>query len=134
MSNHSVTVTANRRLRIFRLKDGKRIPYTIELDNELTVVAEYADTTDLDHPVQGRSTRSEEMAPERKKAMTMARWATKAVAQNPIPGTEDLREDFFTDLENLQSKHITAGTTCPACEVGKLVRRYRARLEEGGWL
>ena len=124
-------MSTSRKLRIFRIQDGQRIPFTLELDHELTVIAEYADAAVIE--TKGRSASPPQPSPDGKKA-TMARWVTKSVDVNPIPGTEGLRGDYFEDLERLQEKHRREGTECSPCEIGRLVRRYREKLEKAGWL
>ena len=127
--------TTNRRLRIFRMKDGLRIPYTIELDDTLTVVAEYADMTELEHIAAGRRNRpASEVNEERRKGMLVARWATEAVIENPIPGTDQLREDYFDSLRELKEQFAARGEKCPGCKMGALIRSFREKLESGGWL
>lgn len=110
----------------------RRVPYTIELDAELTVIAEYADTSALDHVALGRKPEATDMSPERKKAMLMARWATPAVDVNPITGSEDLRQDFFEAKRKLDLQH--GGKGCPSCKLGPLIRQYREKLEAAGLL
>ena len=86
---------ANRKLRIFRMRDGVRIPYVLELDHELTVLAEYADTTEVNHVAAGRSgltPRRNADSPARRISTAMSKWCTKAVEENPLPGTDELRE------------------------------------------
>jgi hypothetical protein len=105
----------------------RRVPYTIELDAELTVIAEYADTSALDHVAMGRKPESAETSPERRKAMLVARWATPAVDVNPIAGSEDLRQEFFEAKRKLDLQH--GGKGCPGCKLGPLIRQYREKLE-----
>lgn len=123
---------ANRKLRYFRIVDGKRIPHMMELDAEMTVITEYADMSAVDHVAKGRTDTADEMSPDRKKAHTMARWATKAVDENPIPGTEDLRVAYMEELEQLKASY--ADQPCPPCKQGELIRKYRTKLERGNWL
>jgi hypothetical protein len=104
----------------------RRVPYTIELDHMLTVIAEYADTTALDHVAVGRSTKAAEISPDRRKAVNMARWATEAVDVNPIPGSEELREEFFEAKKKLVASY--GEKECPGCEIGKLIREFRDKL------
>lgn len=121
-------------LRIFRLEDGVRIPYTIELDHELTVVAEYADRTVQRHVAEGRGARRPrpEMAPVKKKNLLLGRWVSESVADNPIDGTGDLREAYFADKRALLASFDERDEPCPPCQLGRLMRRYREKLEAGG--
>lgn len=114
------------------MKGDQRVPYTIELDAELTVIAEYADMTALDHVAEGRATPAQETSPERRKAQAVARWVTAQVDVNPIPGSEELREEFFAAKQKLVSSY--GGAPCPSCEVGKLIRAFRGKLEAKGLL
>ena len=128
----------NRILKFYRIQDGVRVPYVMELDAELTVVSEYADTTHLQHVVDGRRSpgarRVEDENPERRKSMIIARWVSESVAENPIEGTDEIRDSYFEDLRALRDKHIERGSRCKPCDVGKLMRRYREILEEKGYL
>lgn len=118
----------NRKLRIFRMMGDRRVPYTIELDEQLTVIAEYADTTALDHVAIGRNVATADTSPERKKAMLVARWTTPAVDVNPIPGSEELRQEFFEAKRKLDAQYGEKG--CPGCKLGTLIRQYREKLEQ----
>ncbi len=110
----------------------KRVPYTIELDEQLTVIAEYADTSALDHVAMGRKPEAEASSPERRKAMLVARWTTPAVDVNPIPGSEELRQEFFEAKRKLDEQHGVKG--CPSCKLGPLIRQYREKLEKANLL
>ena len=123
----------NRKLRIFRLKDGVRIPYVIELDGELTVIAEYADVTVVDHITEGRRDDRHDDAVKRI-VTAVARWSARAITDNPIPGTDDLRQQFFSERDALEKSFKDAGRDCPGCEISKLMRRYRDKLSAAGHL
>ena len=110
------------RLRIFRLQDGVRVPWTIELDNELTVLAEYPSATSAAAP------------PTDPIAHAMAKWAVAEIAENPIPGTDDLRAQYFSEVEALHATYAETGQTCPGCELGDVQRRYRLKLEAAGFI
>tara|TARA_R110002110_G_C13437135_1_gene715780 strand:+ start:1826 stop:2179 length:354 start_codon:yes stop_codon:yes gene_type:complete len=114
------------------MQGGVRVPYTIELDSQSTVIAEYTATTDTDHAVAVRRSRTE--SPVKGAARTMARWATRAVEDNPISGTDDLRSQYFIELDKMVKAHSSKGRSCPGCEIGKLIRRFRGKLEAAGHL
>jgi len=116
------------------MQGGARVPYTIELDHELTVISEYADTTTIDHVAAGRRSHGEGDTPTRRKARVMSKWCAKSIEDNPIPGTDDLRTQYFLDFEKLAGEFASEGKACPGCEVGKLMRRYREKLEAEGRL
>lgn len=61
-------------------------------------------------------------------------WVTHLVVDNPIPGTDALRAEFFVEEELLKARHAADGTVCKPCETGALIRKYRAKLEAGGHL
>lgn len=128
-------MSPNRVLKFFRVVDGVRVPYVMELDSELTVISEYADTTHVNHVREGRGGgRRPREDPERRVLMVIARWVSESVTENPIPGSDDLRDKYFRDLRALQDKHIERGSRCPNCEIGKLMRRYREMLQESGYM
>lgn len=118
-----------KRLRIFRLENGTRVPYVLELDSLYTVINEYpvpSHEADLPPAVQHRPASN---------AMTaVASWATESITDNPIPGTDDLRSAFFAEKAALYKSHEEKGTQCPGCEVGRLLRKYRDMLQAGGHL
>ena len=59
-------------------------------------------------------------------------WVTSLVKNNPFPGTEELRAEYFEAVESLREKHENDGTVCKPCESGALIRKYRAKLESMG--
>lgn len=124
------------RIKIFRIEGGVRIPYTIDLDQEMTVIAEYADRTVHRHVVDGRRSHEKPRTPEspaRKIALIMNRWVTKQVETNPIPGTEDLRDRYFDELAAMHTVAALEGSACKPCDISKLMRRYREILEQQGY-
>ena len=59
----------------------------------------------------------------------VAEWVVKSVENNPLPGTDALRAEYFADEKELRDKHAADGTVCKPCEAGALIRKYRAKLE-----
>lgn len=49
---------------------------------------------------------------------------------NSIDGSEELRQEFFKELEELHATHAAKGTKCKGCEEGALSRKYRKILKE----
>lgn len=103
------------------------MPYTIELDDELTVIAEYAAVPDPENAPPPRDSRSSNVA------RAMARWTTEAITENPIPGTDDIRQAYFDAKQALLAEHEAAGTECPGCEIGKLMRQFKDKLNAAGY-
>lgn len=66
--------------------------------------------------------------------VTLGSWVTKVVKENPIPGTDELRAEYFEAEAAMRAKHATDGTVCKPCEAGALMRKYRAKLEALGHL
>lgn len=120
-----------KKLRIFRMEDGERLPYVIELDAQMTVTAEYLDPAVKAPAAPTSITRGGRSS---EGARIVAAWTTDSIQDNPIPGTDDLRAEFFEAKRALYSRHEAAGTKCPGCELGQLLRQYRDKLEEGGHL
>jgi len=124
-------MAATHLLRVFRMHGEQRVPYVIELDAQRTIVSEYVDKAAAGQaaPVVSDAAAAppRETSPERFKALTMARWSTPAVKENPIPGSEELREEYLRDREKLEASYGSSG--CPSCEHGKLIRAFRAKLE-----
>ena len=126
---------ANRKLRIFRIKDGVRIPYVLELDHELTVISEYADAEVSRHVAEGRSERLRRADSATNRLRTiMARWFSEHVEENPLPGTDPYREDYWHELAELKAKFEAKKQKCPGCEISKLQQRYREKLRQAGLL
>jgi hypothetical protein len=61
-------------------------------------------------------------------------WVTELVTENPIPGTDELRAQYFKEVADLQARHEQNGTVCPSCEVGAVMRKWRAKLESLGFI
>lgn len=49
---------------------------------------------------------------------------------NSIEGSEELRQAFFKELDDLHASHAANGTKCRGCEEGALSRKYRSILKE----
>lgn len=150
--------SANTVLMVFRLIDGQRIPYLLELDKDMLVVSDHpADgpptlTTsaavlehypDLNNPFFSAGKRHVEQLPGggQKLVFTptpldirVAKWATPGVDENPIPGTDDLRAEFFAAEKAMNDRHAAEGTKCSDCDLGSLIRRFRQKLFDAGYL
>ena len=122
-------MAATHLLRVFRMHGDQRVSYVIELDAQRTIVAEYVDQPAAGQaaPVVAAAAPPRDTSPERFKALTMARWSTPTVKENPIPGSEELREEYLRDREKLEASYGSSG--CPSCEHGKLIRAFRTKLE-----
>lgn len=62
----------------------------------------------------------------------MGTWVTDIVPENPIPGTDDLRAEYFAEIEQLKARHAQNGTECKSCDIGAVMRKWRAKLEAKG--
>ena len=149
---------------IFRVIGDRRVPYLIELDEEMTIVTDSPiDSTgestgfktpeltpeilekypDLGNPIftagithevilenGGRSVSLKPTALDIKVGM----WTTPSVIENPILGTDDLRAEFFEVERQMRDKHASEGTECAPCDLGTIIRRYRLKLFNDGYL
>lgn len=61
-------------------------------------------------------------------------WVTSLITTNPIEGTDELRAEFFAAEEAIKAKHAADGTTCKPCELGALIRKYRDKLSQQGYI
>ncbi len=107
--------------------DGVRTPYVIELDEQLTVVREYsaaARTEEADD--------SPAESYEARVAIACARWSVDSIKDNPIPGTDDLRAQFFTERAELHRSYSEIGADCPACKEGDLGHKYKEIMRHTG--
>jgi ribosomal protein S27AE len=114
------------------MEGGARVPYILELDQQLTFIAEYRDKVDTTNGKPARPPR--QATPANDLAHTIAKWATKSVEENPIPGTDHIREEYFADLERKIEAFAEQNKSCPGCEVGRLMRNYRKRLAAEGFI
>ncbi len=159
MSNQENTV-----MTVYRLIGGRRIPYHFELSPDMTVVVDKPDYDAIRaetraqaeqavhvSPVQAvvKPTQpvtgivSEEQLPGGGKKIVyrptqtdikVGEWVTPSILENPIEGTDELRAQFFAEEEAIKDKHAKDGTVCKPCELGALIRKYRAKLEKLGHL
>lgn len=122
----------SRKLKIFRIEGGVRMPWILELDHQATVIHEYQDTATLDHVTAGRRPRRE-MTPVKKAGLALAQWLSRSREENPLPGSDDLRIQYFKDVDDKTAEFVEKGLKCPQCQLSPLVKRYRAKLEAGGF-
>lgn len=64
----------------------------------------------------------------------MGTWVTDIVEENPIPGTDDLRAQYFAEIAELEAKHAKNGTVCPSCDIGAVMRKWRVKLKKLGFI
>ena len=155
-------------LTVYRSIGGQRIPFVVEIDAEMTVVADRQAITadqpsavystanrpgiasdvlerypDLDNPLFSAGVVSEGTLANGEKTkfynptqldIAVATWATPGIIENPIPGTDDLRAEFFEAETTMRAAYANSGADCPACDLGSLIRQYRSKLFAGGHL
>lgn len=95
-------------------------PETAVLPPNMEVVA--------DHPNGGKRVVFKPTATD----IRVGEWVTELVVENPIPGTDELRAEFFQEEAAMKARHEQDGTKCKPCETGTLIRKYRAKLEQLG--
>lgn len=66
--------------------------------------------------------------------ITMGTWVTDLVTENPIPGTDEMRAEYFAEVADLMARHAQNGTVCKSCETGAVMRKWRAKLEALGFI
>lgn len=147
-------------LMVFRILNGQRVPFIVELDEEMTVVSDRpADGTpistkgtplaaleaypDLDNPFFSAGIKEVRELPGGGKQVVLkptqldikvGMWVTPNITDNPIPGTDDLRAEFFEAEKAMRDAHAEQGTQCSDCDLGALIRRYRLKLFNDGFL
>jgi len=120
---------SHRRLRFFREdpETGARVARLLVLDNELNFIDEIDDD---ERPPAARKAATE--TPERQAQHDFARWAVASIETNPFPGSDELRADYFKEVERLKASFDEVGQECPACDLSKVMNKYRARLKAAG--
>ena len=186
----------NQTFMIYRMIGGQRVPYHLELDATMTVVADLpvsmmtspkatapvvADSPDIEAIKAAAEKRAQEMLAEHHRQtehmraqlktqlsgavippnsplandptvtgaaptpnrvvitptpsdIKLGEWATDLVVENPIPGTDDLRREFFAEMQDLTERHEKNATVCKPCEKGAIIRKYKDKLIAGGFL
>lgn len=130
-------------LRIYRKnEEGVRIPWVIVLDHERTVLDERIDEVALARMQSAAAWYPDGGGQEQPKKNLMrggqdarefrakvAFWVTKD-ADNPFPGTDELRNAYFDEVTRLEESFKTRGKVCPSCEKGRVIRNYTSRLSK----
>jgi hypothetical protein len=121
--------------RIFRIIDGVRVARIIELDDEMTFIAE-RDEVAIPAAKPASTVRQDRTSDcyETRVARALAQWCVEAIAENPLAGTDELRRQYFDELSDLRKKHEELGSECPPCEIGAAMRRYKDTLRTAGHL
>jgi hypothetical protein len=123
-----------KQFRFFKIVDGVRTPTVIELDDQMTFVREYDATAVPRAEILAKKTPDKPDTPARVIALEMARWTVAEILDNPIPGSDDLRVEYFRAKAALQAKYKAEGASCPGCELGRLMRQFREKLRLAGHL
>ncbi len=121
-------------IKFYRVVMGIRTPYIMVLNGRRELISET-----VDHDALARSaSRAPLMAAEGGGAFITPvvtkpsdAWFAEG-APNPLPGTEDLRTSYFDQVKALQDEHEKAGTKCPDCELGSILRQFKVSLKELG--
>lgn len=125
-------MSANRKIRYYEEDDqGNRIPCTLELDNTLLKVAHYKDMSAVDHVARGRNEHRKKkvpLSPARQVARALGQWQVESIEENPIPGSEDLRVEYFEERRKMESRK----GGCRGCDLNKLVRKYSEIMKAKG--
>ena len=86
----------------------------------------------VDTAVKLHSTPAAMLSPDIQKKIKEGRtwlWFSKD-HPNSVEGSEELRQEFFKELDDLHASHAANGTKCRGCEEGALSRKYRIILKE----
>ena len=147
-------------LMVFRNLNGQRVPFIMELDEEMTVITDRpADGSpvstkgtplaaleaypDLDNPFFSAGIKEVKQLPGGGKQVVLkptpldikvGTWVTPGIKDNPIPGTDELRAEFFEAEKAMREAHAEKGAECSNCDLGALIRRYRMKLFNAGFL
>jgi len=146
-------------IRLYREIGGERRPFVLYIDADRNFIEEIFDEahhamlqrateaklrikTQLDEQDQmkssvvtamkHRATPETSLDPETQKKVNEGKtwlWFSKDYP-NSIEGSEELRQEFFKELNALHASHIANGTKCRGCEEGALSRKYRKILKE----
>lgn len=122
-------MTATKKIKVYRVDPTTklRVAWVLELDDQRTVVNEYEETIPIG------TSRGEE-TPSRRKENAMTRWTVKEIADNPIPGTDELRAKYLTEVDAVNAAYARKGVSCPGCKIGGIIRRYKDILRAGNHL
>ena len=139
-------------LLVFRIVGDQRLPFLIELDEHMTVLVDkpvnapdqpaniHEYYPDLDtHIFDGIILSEESLENGGRKVhykptpldLRVGMWTTPSVTPNPIEGTDELRAEFFAAEASMRAG---GGAECTSCDLGSLIRRYRMKLFNGGYL
>lgn len=103
-----------------RLVAGKATECSITVDENRVLVAETVGEKDMSPP-----SATPAVAPAtnlRQARATLSRWASQSIADNPIPGSDSLRKEFLTEIKEAERR------SCSSCQMGSLIRKYKAKL------
>lgn len=115
-----------KRLQFFKMINGVRTPVYIVVDRNLLIVEEGVGV-----PLVPSSIIPQPAAPPPRNMM--AEWAVDGV-DNPYPGTDELRIQYFEEEAAMKKKHEDEGHECPPCALGSLINKYRDILTREGYI
>jgi hypothetical protein len=110
------------RLQLYRMVNGVRTPCYLVLDQTLLVVEEGMATVPVAAPPPVRSPQ----------AASIEEWFVREF-DNPLPGSDALREAFFAEEAAAKERHLQENTPCPPCVLSSIMNRFRAKLQQEGF-
>ena len=124
-----------RRVGLFKIdkETGKKISWVIEYDKDRVITKEYEDPRMAERLGALETRKSEPSKPAVNPTTVnlkgiIPRWCAEQIDENPVPGTDELRAEFFEALRELEKAYENNPGGCPGCERGKLQRRFGDRL------
>ena len=126
-------MSQTRKLRFFKIEEGKKVPWVMELDRRSVYIKDYR----LEGVAQAKveSIREAAKVPQPNKkdpevVRKLGSWISQSIKENPIPGTDDLRAEYFERLEQEIDKAHQEGRKCTrTCVITRLLAQYREKLE-----
>jgi len=121
-----------RKIRFFRLdENGNRVPHTLVLTLDLVEVSCLPDAPPPIDPGIELYNREKDVGvvATKEPRIIFARWVTESFPENPIPGTDELRQEYFKALAAMKQKAEDEGVECRNCDLGNLMRSYKAKLD-----
>jgi hypothetical protein len=132
-----------RRIRMWKIEDGRPVPYIFETEDmeefgwKPVLVREYPDRAlmeaearmaENERRVADGVARSPGNVVTESALRTVARWTVSSI-ENPIPGSDDLRTEYFAERKVLEDRYREEDEECPACKLGELLRKYFRKLK-----
>ena len=115
------------------MEGEKKVPWIMELDSQSVFIKDYPLEKVSERKIDEVRKAASVPQPNKKDpevTRLLGSWISTHVEENPIPGTDSLRKEYFARVEEeIEKAHLEGRKCTRTCVITRLLAQYREKLE-----